>query len=113
MGFSKQEYWSGLSFPSPGDLPGPGIEPRSPALQVDSLPTELQGRFSFLLWSSIDWMNLTHVMCSTHLHVKSTDLYVNLFQKTTFLETSRIMINQLSGHNSPLKLTHKINHHRQ
>ena len=41
MGFSKQEYWSGLPFPSPGDLPNPGTEPRSPALQVDSLPTEL------------------------------------------------------------------------
>ena len=41
MGFSKQEYWSGLPFPSPGDLPDPGIEPRSPALQTDALPTEL------------------------------------------------------------------------
>ena len=41
MGFSRQEYWSGLSFPSPGDLPDPGIEPGSPALQADSLPTEL------------------------------------------------------------------------
>ena len=37
MGFSRQEYWSGLPFPSPGDLPDPGIEPRSPALQADSL----------------------------------------------------------------------------
>ena len=41
MGFSRQEYWSWLPFPSPGDLPDPGIEPGSPALQVDSLPTEL------------------------------------------------------------------------
>ena len=41
VGFSRQEYWRGLSFPSPGDLPDPGIEPRSPALQADSLPTEL------------------------------------------------------------------------
>ena len=39
MGFSRQEYWSGLPFPSPGDFPDPGIEPRSPALQADSLPT--------------------------------------------------------------------------
>ena len=38
MGFSRQGYWSGLPFPSPGDLPDPGIEPRSPALQADSLP---------------------------------------------------------------------------
>ena len=41
MGFSKQEYWSGLPFPSPGELSDPGIEPGSPALQADSLPTEL------------------------------------------------------------------------
>ena len=39
--FSRQEYWSGLPFPSPGDLPDPGIEPRSPALQAVDLPTEL------------------------------------------------------------------------
>ena len=39
--FSKREYWSGLPFPSPGDLPDPGIEPGSPALQADSLPPEL------------------------------------------------------------------------
>ena len=44
MGFSKQAYWSGLPFPSPGDLPNPGIEPRFPALQADSLPTELHGK---------------------------------------------------------------------
>ena len=43
MGFSGQEYWSGLPFPSPGDLPDPGIEPWSPGAQVDSLPSELQG----------------------------------------------------------------------
>ena len=41
MRFSKQEYWSGLPFPSSGDLPIPGIEPRSPALQADSLMAEL------------------------------------------------------------------------
>ena len=40
MGFSRQEYWSGLSFPSPGDLPDPGIEPRSPALEADALTSE-------------------------------------------------------------------------
>ena len=44
MGFSGQEYWSGLPFPSPGDLPNPGIEPRSPALQADSLPIQLPGK---------------------------------------------------------------------
>ena len=44
MGLSRQEYWSGLPFPSPGDLPEPGIEPRSPALQADALPSEPPGR---------------------------------------------------------------------
>ena len=40
MEFPRQEYWSGLPFPSPGDCPDPGIEPGSPALQADSLPFE-------------------------------------------------------------------------
>ena len=40
MGFSRQEYWSGVPFPSPGDLPDPGIEPGSPALEADALPSE-------------------------------------------------------------------------
>ena len=43
MGFSRQKYWSGSLFPSPGNLPDSGIEPRSPALQVDALPFELPG----------------------------------------------------------------------
>ena len=42
--FSRQEYWSGLPFPSPGDLPNPGIKPRSPTLQADSLPSEPAGK---------------------------------------------------------------------
>ena len=44
MGFSRQEYRSGLPFPSPGDLPDPGIEPRSPALQAGALPSEPPGK---------------------------------------------------------------------
>ena len=44
MGFSRQKYWSGLPFPAPGDLSDPGINPRSPALQADSLPFEISGR---------------------------------------------------------------------
>ena len=43
MGLSRHKYWSGLPFPSPGDLPDPGIEPWSPALQADSLPSEPPG----------------------------------------------------------------------
>ena len=44
MGFSRQEYWSRLPFPIPGDLPDPGIEPASPTLQADSLLSEPQGK---------------------------------------------------------------------
>ena len=50
MGFSRPEYWSGLPFPSPGDLPNPRIEPGSPALQADSLSSEPPGKpYSIML----------------------------------------------------------------
>ena len=48
LGFSRQECWSGLSFPSPGDLPDPGIEAGSPALQADALPSEAPGNCQVL-----------------------------------------------------------------
>ena len=48
MGFSRQEYWSGLPFPPPGDLPNPGIEPKPPALQAGSLPPRHLGSICFL-----------------------------------------------------------------
>ena len=44
MEFSRQEYWSGLPFPTPRDLPDPGMNPRSPTLQADSLPSEPPGK---------------------------------------------------------------------
>ena len=50
MEFSRQGYWSGLSFPPPGDLPNPGIEPRSPALQANSLPSEPPGKPLIMIW---------------------------------------------------------------
>ena len=56
MEFSRQEYWSGLPFPSPRDLPDPGMEPKSPALQADSLLTsEPAGKLTQLLqvWKSL------------------------------------------------------------
>ena len=48
MGFSRQKYWSALPFPSPGDLPNPGIEPRSPTLQADTLLSEPLGKMQSL-----------------------------------------------------------------
>ena len=50
MAFSRQEYWSGLPFPSPGDLSDPGIELSFPALQADALPSEPPGKPFALLW---------------------------------------------------------------
>ena len=48
MEFSRQEYWSGLPFPSPGDLPNPGVEPGSPALQADALLSEPPGKTIYI-----------------------------------------------------------------
>ena len=77
MGFSRQEYWSGLPFPSPGDLPNPGIEPGSPALQADALSSEPPGSpiilYSYnqmrpntlgeLKDSKIRYHNIKYVLC--------------------------------------------------
>ena len=52
-GFSRQGYWSGLPFPSPGNIPDPGIKPRSPALKADSLPTELPGKSQYAYGDSL------------------------------------------------------------
>ena len=68
MGFSRQEYWSGLPFPPPEDLLEPGIEPGSPALQADSLPTELQGNphvytqvsYKHLMRAGYGWIYIHH-----------------------------------------------------
>ena len=53
MRFSRQEYWSGLPFPPPGDLSDSGIEPRSSALQADSLPSEPPGKPTAAVWFSL------------------------------------------------------------
>ena len=53
MEFSKQEYWSGLLFPSPGDLPDPGIEPRSLTLQEGTLPSEPPGNLLMISITSL------------------------------------------------------------
>ena len=77
MGFSRQEYWSGLPFPFPGDLPDPGIEPRSPALQVDALTSEPPGKPNYtsikkreildvfkLSLPSLHFTLLKHLLCN-------------------------------------------------
>ena len=61
-GFSRQEYWNGLPCPPPGDLPNPGIEPRSPALQADSLPAEPHGKIQNVGISQTNKFNKSRVM---------------------------------------------------
>ena len=63
MGSPRQEYWSGLPFPSPGDLPKPGIKPASPALQADSLPTELRGKPPSPLLAT-NYGSIQHIPCT-------------------------------------------------
>ena len=64
-GFPRQEYWRGLPFPPPGDLPNPGIEPWSPALQADSLPTEPPEKPTL-------YSRLFHLFLSAYLGLKTT-----------------------------------------
>ena len=63
MEFSRQEYWCGLLFPSPGDLPDPGMEPGSPTLQADALQYESLGK---------------PYLCITHLNIKVTHLFLRI-----------------------------------
>ena len=96
MGFSRQEYWSGLPCPSPGDLPNPVIEARSPALQADSLPTELWGKPppraapSFLL--------LLQVLSASGIYDSSPCI-----SSDQDLLTSHSLILQMPGQGHPLK----------
>ena len=66
MGFPRKEYWTGLPFPPPEDLPDPGFEPTSPvspALQEDSLPTEPLGK-------TIQWCNRDPISTNKHFHLE-------------------------------------------
>ena len=73
MEFSRQGYWSGSPFPSPGDLPNPGIEPESPALQAEFLPSEPPGKPQGYIWTYIiqcictDMQFIMYYMC-THTY---------------------------------------------
>ena len=79
MELSRQESWSGLLFPSPGDFPNPGIKPRSPALQSDSLPFEPPGKLLAILWNSaFSWVYL-----SLSLAFHFSQLFIKPLQTTT------------------------------
>ena len=91
MGFSRKGYWSGLQFPSPGDLPDPGITPGSPALQADSLPTELWEKasvsfsISFLIISSSERHSLVKI--SEHYLLFLFAIISKKFFKKSILKT--------------------------
>ena len=98
MGFSRQEYWSGLPFPSPGDLPNPGIEPRSPALQVDALPSEPPGKpFNFKSSAFLIWKAKYFPLCSFCHHL--------FFFHTSLCIAARIMCSVILSLNLKLKTT--------
>ena len=85
MESSRPEYWSGELFPSPGDLPNPGIEPRSPALQADSLPAEPQGKPKnpgVGSLSLLQWIFLTQELNLALLHCNQV-LYQLSYQGST------------------------------
>ena len=94
MGFSRQEYWNGLPFLSPGDLPNPGIEPRSPALQTGSFPSEpSRNPERFLRLSSIHFILFPLLCCSEVIStvlsssslIKSSTCYSSLVPSRVFL----------------------------
>ena len=66
MEFCRHKYWSRLTFPSPGDLPNPGIKPRSPALQANSLPSELPGKASSTRGGNIFFVGYQRGSCFRH-----------------------------------------------
>ena len=95
MGFSRQEYWSGLPFPSPEDLPNPGIKPRSPALQADTLTSEPPGVHSGLYSSSdlILTTNLGECFC----HPDVTDKEAKFQRNKTIWTRSHCSVDDGGG----------------
>ena len=88
MGFSRQEYWSGLPCPPPGDLPDPGIEPRSPALQVDSLPMSPLGSppEGLMFYPVIPWRGFLREFGGwVHVELGEDGVEHNLYDDQQFL----------------------------
>ena len=85
MGFSRQEYWSGLPFPSPGDLPDPGIEPRSPALEADDLTSEPPGPVSSRI---LEWLAVSTSRRSTQLRDQTCISYISWIGRQSLLPSN-------------------------
>ena len=73
MGFPRQEYWSGLPFLSPRDLPDTGVKPRSPVLQADSLPSEPPGK-PYICYTCKYIVNILKIRISTYPHLINKDV---------------------------------------
>ena len=87
MEFSRPEYWSGYPFPSPGDLPNPGIKPRTPTLQADSLPAEPEGKpknIAVCSLSLLQWIFLTQELNQGLLHCRLI-LYQVSYQRSPLI----------------------------
>ena len=95
-GFSRQEYWSGLPCPPPGDLPNPRIEPRSPILQVDSLPSEPSGKPKNTRVDSLSFLQgifLTQESNQHLLHCRQILYWLN-YQGSSYKNLPTININR-------------------
>ena len=90
MEFLRQEYWSGLPFPSPGDLPDPGVEPRSPALKADPLPPEAPGKLTVCLYNGILFNHKKEL--SSEIHYDMMKLKNTLSERSQPQKVSSFMI---------------------
>ena len=95
MGLSRQEYWSGLPFPSPGNLPNPGIEPRSPALRADALLSEPPGKPK----TSLNSLKLKTIVCVLSMCV---DLRVCVHSDTPSLMWKEVKIFKMNLYEYPV-----------
>ena len=96
--FSGPEYWSGYLFPSPGDLPNPGIKPSSPTLQADSLPAEPQGKPKNTVVGSpslFQWIFLTQESNRGLLHCRQI-LYQLSYQESPLSNITHYICNSSS-----------------
>ena len=91
MGFSRQEYWSGVPLPSPGDLPNPGIEPGSPALQADALPSEPPGKLT-----SFHFMCVTPPATWRPAGVSTEESVLDRARTPELLEQHRVLMEAVS-----------------
>ena len=92
MGFSRQEYWSGRPFPSPGDIPDPGTEPDSPALQIDVLPSEPPGKQERLIWALHLYMHVCVCVCVHACAEGNSVIFICNFHPVLSMDTEKCMI---------------------